>query len=126
MTVDASSFPLLSAPWRMDLLCHRTVQRINIVCCLYPPTLQLGAHNVGSDHPGHHVRRSRHAFVAGYAREHAEAVRFAYRPTLDFPAGDGAGGVLGIVRAPIVITSDEFRFVVAEQLRDEGVTADIV
>jgi Nucleotidyl transferase len=63
--------------------------------------------------------------VAGVAREPAETVRPPYRSGLDFPAGTRISDVELFAR-PIVITNSEFRFVVAEQLRDCAISADIV
>jgi hypothetical protein len=79
-----------------------------------------GAFHADPNYSSHHVRRSRNAAMAGFAREHAEAVRFAHRRGLDLPAGDGAHSDPELFARPIVVTNSDFRFVVAEQLHAQG------
>jgi mannose-1-phosphate guanylyltransferase len=64
--------------------------------------------------------------VARLAGEHAEAVRPNRRFHIDFPTGAGARQLRRVVCPPVVITNADFRFVVAEQLRERGIEADIV
>lgn len=78
------------------------------------------------NHSGDHVRGSRNAALAGVPREHAEAVRSFDRSRFDLSTGDARVCDPELFARPIVITHSEFRFVVAEQLRDCGISADIV
>ena len=65
--------------------------------------------------------------MAGLAREHAEAVRAAGR-TRARPSSRCSARISDpeLFARPIVITNTDFRFVVAEQLRERGIEADIV
>jgi hypothetical protein len=79
----------------------------------------------GSLH-GSNQRRSRNSAVAGFAGEHAETVRSPARSGFDLPAGNGAYFRPESFARPIIITGLDFRFVVAQQLRECGIGADIV
>ena len=59
-------------------------------------------------------------------REHAQAIRALDRRSVDLPAGAGADCGPRSVRAPYRDHRSDFRFVVAEQLRERGIEADIV
>src|SRR5919201_1054009 len=67
----------------------------------------------------------RHAAVAGLTREYAQAVRALDRTGIELPTGACAHNGSRTAR-PILITNADFRFVVAEQLRERGIEADIV
>jgi mannose-1-phosphate guanylyltransferase/mannose-6-phosphate isomerase len=64
--------------------------------------------------------------VAAFAREHAQAVRAPRRRQIDFQQVLQRISAPDLFARPIVITNADFRFVVAEQLRESGIEADIV
>jgi mannose-1-phosphate guanylyltransferase len=64
--------------------------------------------------------------VARLAGEHAEAVRPNRRFHVDFQQVLARVNDAELFARPILITNADFRFVVAEQLRECGIEADIV
>ena len=82
-----------------------------------------GLYDAGSDHSSDHVRRRGNTAVAGACRNSSSP----RRPGIDLPAGACAHFRLRFVRAPDPHHySADFRFVVAEQLRECRIEADIV
>ena len=77
-------------------------------------------HARASNHPGHPLRRLRHAPVAGLARKLPQAALAAdVRPHPD--AGDRAARPRPGFAPPIVVCNQEHRFLIAEQLRAAGI-----
>ena len=73
----------------------------------------------GQDSAGDHVRRLGHPGLAGVAREPAQAVHSADRRSLDLPVDHRRwSGTRRFSSAPVVITNFDYRFRVAEQLKE--------
>ena len=65
--------------------------------------------------------------MADFPRKHAKTICFFGRRPVDISAGRSAASLTRkTFRRPIIITNSDFRFIVAEQLRECNVEADIV
>src|ERR1700684_2626934 len=78
------------------------------------------------DKAGDHVRRVRHPHVARIAGELAQAVHPPNRAAFDLSDDFSVGGDSSLFDPPVVITNYEYRFRVAEQLREIGAEATIL